>query len=608
MSSIKFEDCFYNNFEELHKRFILKNASMGNILEIFSKLQIVLRDFTKNIHNIIIKDYQLFPEQVSTQNEALEYIKYILAIVTTQYNVEIELIKNKIIEPLRIKKEENLKKEKEIYMELIKTNTKYSEILKNLQKAKEKYYQSANIAEMSTRSAKELVLRKLNNDADKEQQNLSYLLEQKSLEALNEAKKNNEKYMDLIKEGNLIREKDIQKQYELLEFYKETEYNDFKFYNSLILDYLCHLKTENSIIKGNLIQMEEKINQMDINKDIQLLLKKYSSNKKPDKTLIYELYQPKFDLSKCLKEDSYKLYYETISTLKSYINICPEFDIKKESIKEELRELCKIFFSLNINYDECVNKRIMEILKEEWIHNFFLVILSKQRTNGRYRRTKKLIIDLGIIMNFIIDISYKTLNYMSAKTCIILTQTFYYEEKNKQNKVYLYNYIKNNKWLKMPNFWRDIINLMVASEVKKLTESLQDQVKKASLDNIVFSQILAYGTSMRDFDIDKRIILKIIDEFIKKYEISQEFCELIYNSIGDKDYVEKLRKEYLDEPDLEQKIVKDIENEKNNEIKDKGEIKNNIEIEKEKGKNNNKEIKNKRNEDLDNIESNKIHI
>ena len=110
MSSIKFEDCFYNNFEELHKRFILKNASMGNILEIFSKLQIVLRDFTKNIHNIIIKDYQLFPEQVSTQNEALEYIKYILAIVTTQYNVEIELIKNKIIEPLRIKKDEKRKR------------------------------------------------------------------------------------------------------------------------------------------------------------------------------------------------------------------------------------------------------------------------------------------------------------------------------------------------------------------------------------------------------------------------------------------------------------------------------------------------------------------
>ena len=619
MSTVNFKENFYNNFEELHKRFLIKNTSMGNILEIFTKLQIVLRDFTKNINNVIVKDYLLFPEQNSTQNEALEYIKFILTIVTTQFNVEIELIKNKIIDPLRIKKEENIKKEKELYMELKKFNIKYNESLTNIQKAKEKYYQSANVAEMSTKSAKELIFRKLNNDVDKEQQNLSNLLEQKSIEALNEAKKNDEKYKELVKEGNIIREKDIQKQYDLLDFYEKTENTDFQFYKSLILDYLCHLKTENSIIKGNLMQMEEKINEMNLNKDIQLLIKKYSSNKKPDKLIHYQLYKPKFEQKQCFKDDSYKLYYDTIVTLKKYIDICPEFDIKKESIKEELRELCKVLFSLNINYDETVNKKILDILKDESMHDFFLVILSKQRTNGRYCRSKKLILDLGIILNLIINISQKSLNYMPVKTCIILSQTFYYEENNEENnksdKVYLYHYIKNNLWLKTPDFWRDIINFMIVSELKKLAENNQEKVQKTSLDNIVFSQLLAYGASMKDFKIEQRIILKIIDEIVKKYEISKEFSEMIYNSIGNKEFVEKLRKEYLDNPDLEQNIMDNIEKEKNKELEKKDKSNNNDGINKENiqfnkdndnEKNRNEEIKEKKEEEVNNMETNKI--
>ena len=189
MSLINFNDYFYDNYEELHKRFIIKNNSLGKILEIFTKLQISLRDFTKTINNIVINDYPLFPEQNSTQYEALEYIKFILTILTTQYNVEIELIKNQILVPIKEKKEENFKKEKELYLELKKINAKYNDSLVVLQKSKEKFYQTANIAEMSTKSVKEISLRKLNNDIDKEQQNLYNLLEQKSIEALNEAKK-----------------------------------------------------------------------------------------------------------------------------------------------------------------------------------------------------------------------------------------------------------------------------------------------------------------------------------------------------------------------------------------------------------------------------------
>ena len=566
MSSINFTDNCWDKYEEFHKRFITKNNNMENILEIFTKLQISLRDFSKAINNVIMKDYLLFPEQNSSQNDALEFIKYILTIQTTQFNVAIDLLKNKILVPLRQKKEENLKKEKELFLELKKLNVKYNESLINLQKSKEKYYQSANIAEMSTKSAKETSLLKLNNNIDKKQQNLFNLLEQKSLEALIEAKKNDEKYNELLKEANINRENSIKKQYELLNYYKEMEYNDFQTYKCLLLDYLCNLKTENSIIKGSLMEMEEKISKMNIEKDLDILIKKYSSEKKPDGEIKYEIYNPKIDVKNCYKDDEYKLYYNTIVTMKSYLNILPNFDIHKESKIQELRELCKIFFSLNINYNESVNQGILEILKKEWTHDIFLVILSKQRTNGRYCRTKKLINDLGTILNFIIDMCHKTLNYHPVKTCIILSQTFYYEEKNK--KVYLYNILNKNKWLKRPDFWRNLINFMIENETNNKKEETNNQINKKNLENIVFSQILAYMTSMKDFKIDIRIILKITDELIKKYEISKEMRNLISSNFGDEKYIENLRNEYESMPDLEQKIIDEINSEQKHEKKE----------------------------------------
>ena len=569
MSNFSFKENFYGKYEELHKRFIMKNSTFENLIELFSKLQMALRDFSKTINNIVVKDCPLFPEQNSTQNEAIEYIKFILTIQTTQFNIEIDLLKSKIIDVLKAKKEENFKKEKELYIEFKKMNTKYNDSLINLQKMKEKFFQSANLAEMSTKSAKEISLRKLNNNIDKKQQNLNNMLEQRSLEALNEAKRNDEKYKESIKEVNNNGKNNINKQYELLNFYQENEYNDFKLYKSVLLDYLCHLKTENSLIKENLIEMEEKICLMNLEKDLKILKDIYTSNQKPEKPIAYQMYSPKINIENCFKDEEYKLFFNIISTMKSYITILPDFNLDKETKKEELRELCKIFYSLNINYDENIIQKILDYLKEEWAQEFFLIILSKQRTNGRYCRTKKLILDLATILNLIIDISYNTLNYTMVKTCIILSQTFYFESPDKKSKVYLLNYIKNNKWLKMPDFWRNIINLMILGEIKKISERTNEPIKKENLDNILFSQILSYSSNMKDFQIDKRIILKIIDEFMKKYEVSKEFCDLIYNNIGDEKYVENLRKEYLSTPDLEQKILDEIQFEINNEKQEK---------------------------------------
>ena len=50
MSIVDFREHFYGKYEELHKRFLLKYSAFDNLIEIFSKLQNALKEFSKSIN------------------------------------------------------------------------------------------------------------------------------------------------------------------------------------------------------------------------------------------------------------------------------------------------------------------------------------------------------------------------------------------------------------------------------------------------------------------------------------------------------------------------------------------------------------------------------
>ena len=102
-------------------------------------------------------------------------------------------------------------------------------------------------------------------------------------------------------------------------------------------------------------------------------------------------------------------------------------------------------------------------------------MLSNQRIKGRYKRSKKLIDDLSDILNKILEISEREKNYEEAKNCLILSQTYYYEikkEDKKMYKYYLFNRIKHNKWLNSLEFWNNLIVTMTEIEIKNSEKSI----------------------------------------------------------------------------------------------------------------------------------------
>ena len=118
--------------------------------------------------------------------------------------------------------------------------------------------------------------------------------------------------------------------------------------------------------------------------------------------------------------------------------------------------------------------------------------------------------------------------------------------------------IKNNKWLTSQQFWKEFIDYMIKLEFERLESDLNlpslSSNKKINMTNeiksrfneVVFSQLLAYITNMIYFIPDKKIVLKISDEFIKKYDyLSNENLNTLFSIISqDKEEIEKLRNEY----------------------------------------------------------------
>ena len=563
---INFDQCLWNKYQVLHKRYKRKCEYFDNAIDIFTRLSSSLKDHQKVVNYILSKNYILFPEQDFTQANALNSIKKLLELEFSQININLELIKKNLIDQFKKHKEDSRLIEKDAHAQLLKYLAKYNDSKTLMEKYKNKYHQAVKVAESSLRTSKTMKVKNVDNSQE------SYLtiqkLEDKAKELLLEAKKYYDKYSNSVKEVNKNREESIEKQSNILKLYQSLELKDGEYLINIFGMMINRLKEENEAKKNLLIEMEKIINSIDLNKDKETLIKNYNSEEKPDELVPIIQYEPQIDFEKGNNPDEYKINHEIIVAMKSVIpEIMPNFDIEKENRKQEMRELSKKIFAINVPFTDDEKKKLMEYLKEKWSQNYFLIYLSKQRTNGRFARSQKLVNDLAEILTLILQTSEQEKDYEAARNCMILSQTYYYEDKDKDGNVkkkYLLEFILTYKWLRTPEFWRKKKEKMVLLEVKKYTDgnpnepSLFDESNQKSrerLSNLCFSQLLPYSNNMREFYMDDRIIVRIIDEFVQKYHVQKEFADSIYGVVNSNpEEIEKLRQEYNNNPNIENEL------------------------------------------------------
>ena len=62
---------------------------------------------------------------------------------------------------------------------------------------------------------------------------------------------------------------------------------------------------------------------------------------------------------------------------------------------------------------------------------------------------------------------------------------------------------------------------------------------KSKISNICFSIVLSYTNTMFEFNISKDNIIKIIDFFVKKYNVDENVAKSIYDNAEEKPFLEE---------------------------------------------------------------------
>jgi hypothetical protein len=291
------------------------------------------------------------------------------------------------------------------------------------------------------------------------------------------------------------------------------------------------------MIIDNISEFEETVKKIDIKNDINQFIEKNKGILKPDEEILFNPYEPITKINDTKESEDFK-YYVMREMKQNFTGIFPDFNLEFEDKKNELRKMTINFFKTNVKFNE--QEKLLELLKEKKFRDFFLLNLSKQRTQGRYARKEEIIDNLKEVLKLILEIAEKEKDYEAGKNCIILSQTYYIEDKNDKNKkVYLVESIEDNKWLKSIDFWNGIIEFMTKKEIeknikisKKNKSNFDEKEKKKIISNAGFSQLLSYANNMVEFNIDKETIKRVIDKFAIKYEIEKNLVEAIYANSG----------------------------------------------------------------------------
>ena len=226
-----------------------------------------------------------------------------------------------------------------------------------------------------------------------------------------------------------------------------------------------------------------------------------------------------------------------------------EYDVNVEGNKIKLNQICnKLLIKQETTITNQEIEKIKEFLKEISYRQFFLQKLNDLRSHGVFKIEKKNYMIIGELLNFILDELSKinqNEDHYSAKSVIILSQTFYIQEEGKSKKKYLQELIQGHPLLKEKQFWDKFVNISIASEILdsqkidlKYNGHKMEELKK--FNNIVFAQLVPIADNMVEFGVTVDTIKEIIQPVIDYYSISKENAEMIYGLLeGKKKQIEE---------------------------------------------------------------------
>ena len=523
------ENYLYIDYERSYKLKMNKHNYLTYLFEIVTKLNLSMEEFINE--NELLKQILSSCEEEKLFFDLFSFIqKIIVSVINENFSFVTKI--SDIISKFKESLEAHFYKYEDFFPEL----KKFGNLLTELNSYQNNFDESAKKAELFTINflKRKLLNQKVNlNEYDEKEK-----LKKTTKEGLEKYKF---KIIDVNKELNIL----YQKQENILNVSKELETNFNKYYFDLIDGCNEYIKNIINKISNEDENIENIKNSIKTGNNIS----RYDLKNYHKKDVIFIQYHSPIKFDNFTDGTIFSAYFLANNEMKDIIGDYREFEFEEENKKSEIAEDLTKILNLDDKMTDKDQEKILELVENDTGINIFIVVLNKLRTTGFFKKSELFINFISKILNIILESAEKNNNYDQAKYCIILSETFYYSDMDKK-KTYIIDLIQKNKWLKSSKFWRGFMDIQIKKELEKFSKST-----KKILSDILFNQLLTYNNNMKNFHVDDRIIIKIIDEFLEKYNyLDEESYKNLFNLISNMEEAEKLRKEYKENPDLENQL------------------------------------------------------
>ena len=554
----------WNKFGEIHA----KIEYFQKLYTILENLNEFLSDFQKNYSSLGF-DALLNPVVDDQFNELMKNINKGFKIFLDVNSVLIQNLLKDFQEINNIIKTENINYEK-----VLSEQKKYKDKKEKMEKSKNHYFEKMRVIEDSLKEKIIQKKQKITVDSKK----------------MNQAIKDFNEYKNNLDELNKVRESFNNAQKILL----EENYKEFFKSEAILFD--LTRKNFSIVQKSNFdfssatydkyktkkeTKKEKSENEM---KFITNEINNYKSLETPEDRINivdYHLNHKQYVSDQnSSPEDIVKAYQISENLIKNFRKYIkenyPDIGLQIQEAYLDIPDIFYQFFGLKVALTDELKNELLKLLKEDIsLYRQLLIELGRLRADGKLFSSKEHIEFISILLLEILKICEKKLDLKAAKDCILLSQTYYILNEKNNEKIYAFEKIRKNKWIRSAKFWRDFLELYINLEFNKFEEMYNLDVKlkdnpelskkmKSKVTEVMFSCLVPYTNSMVELNVDKRIILKLLDEILEKYKYMDDGSKLSLMKFisNNPEEIEKIRKEIKDNPNIENEIEKKIEDEK----------------------------------------------